>query len=288
MFVSVLLYYFVIKPISLLPHFILYRLSDFLFVIFYYIIPYRKKVVVDNLTQSFPEKSKQEIRKITKKFYLNFTDIMVESLKNFSISKKQVYKRFEAHGVEILDKCIAQGKSVILCGGHFANWEFWAVAATKDIKHPLYALYTKLSNPFFDNKMRSSRGKFGLRLISTKEFPVFLEENIDKAPFVTVFGFDQSPHRASKAVWVNFLGRDTAAQFGPERYSKKHDLPVVYGHLDRTKRGYYSIKYELVTDTPNSFEHGKLLQKLYDILEKDVRQKPHLWLWTHKRWKHKR
>src|SRR5690606_4655073 len=120
------LYYLVMKPISLLPHFLLYRLSDFIFLVFYYVIPYRKKVVLDNLRKSFPEKDEKEIQAICKKFYRHFTDLLLESLKNFSITRKQVVKRYRSVNTQLLDRLHNEGKSMILCGGHFANWEFWA------------------------------------------------------------------------------------------------------------------------------------------------------------------
>ncbi|HEY8402985.1 MAG TPA: hypothetical protein VIK71_00115 [Flavobacteriales bacterium] len=287
-FFSALLYYLVMKPISLLPHFLLYRLSDFIFLVFYYVIPYRKKVVLDNLRKSFPEKDEKEIQAICKKFYRHFTDLLLESLKNFSITRKQVVKRYRSVNTQLLDRLHNEGKSMILCGGHFANWEFWAVAAAPDFKHPLYALYSTLSNPYFDRKMRASRGKYGLNLISTKKYSLFLKDHIHKMQFTSVFAFDQSPSNPSKAVWVNFLGRDTAAQFGAEKYAKDYNLPVVFGHQYKTARGYYEVHYELVTEDPNSFDHGALTQRLYEILEKDIRQNPHLWLWTHRRWKHSR
>ncbi len=125
-------------------------------------------------------------------------------------------------------------------------------------------------------------------MISTKEYTLFLKNHIGSMQFTSVFGFDQSPSNPEKAVWINFLGRDTAAQFGAEKYAKEFDLPVVFGHLDKTKRGHYSVHYELITQSPLDFEHGMLTQKLYDTLEKDIRQQPYLWLWTHKRWKHSR
>lgn len=287
-FFSALLYYLVIKPISLLPFFLLYRVSDGVFLLFYYVIPYRKKVVLDNLRRSFPEKTKEEINRIGLRFYRHFADLVLESLKNFSISEKQVEKRFLSTGTEIIEKYHSQGKGMMICGGHYANWEFWALAAARDFKHPIYALYTRLTNPFFDQKMKQTRGKFGLELISTKDYRQFMAQNAGKTQFSSVFGFDQSPSNPDKAVWVNFLGRDTAAQYGVEKYAKEYKLPVIYGHLKKVSRGHYSIHYALVTDTPADFEKGMLIQRLYEILEKDIREKPEYWLWTHKRWKHHR
>jgi len=272
----------------MLPHWMLYGVSDFLFVTLFYIMPYRKKVVMDNLTKSFPEKSPSEIRSICRKFYHHFTDLVIESLKNFSISEKEVNKRMLGTGLETLEMLHNKGKSIILCGGHYANWEFWALACSSHFKHPVYALYTKLTNPFFEKKMKASREKYGLKMIPTKEYSQFLKDNITKIQFTSVFGFDQSPSNPDRAVWITFLGRDTAAHFGAEKYAKEYNLPVVFGHKRKLSRGCYSVHYELVTENPNSFAHGELTQRLHDILEKNIRETPQYWLWSHKRWKHKR
>jgi len=243
---------------------------------------------MDNLTKSFPEKSPAEIKKICRKFYRHFTDLVVESLKNFSISEKEVNERIIGQGLEVLEMLHNKGKSIIVCGGHFANWEFWALASSSHFKHPLYALYTRLTNPFFEAKMKTSREKYGLIMIPTKDYSQFLKENVTKTQFSSVFGFDQSPSNPERAVWINFLGRETAAHFGAEKYAKEYNLPVVFGHQNKISRGRYTVNYELVTEEPNSFDHGQLTQRLHDILEKDIRKTPELWLWSHKRWKHKR
>lgn len=285
MFFSKLLYYLVLKPISVLPHWMLYGVSDIFFVILFYIIPYRKKVVLANLRKAFPEKSEKEINSICRKFYHHFTDLVIESVKNFSISKKEVNRRMVGLGLEVMKSLHDQGKSIVLCGGHFANWEFWALASASHVPHTPYALYTKLSNDYFEKKMKESREKYGLRMIRTTHYSQFLKENVSKLQFTSIFGFDQSPSNADRAVWINFLGIDTASHFGAEKYAKEYNMAVVYGHLTKISRGNYTVRYELVTSDPNSFAHGELTQRLYDILEKDVRQNPHLWLWSHKRWK---
>jgi len=285
---SALLYYLVIKPVSLLPYFILYRLSDVLFVVFYYLIPYRKKVVISNLKRSFPEKNPSEIEKICKQFYRHFCDLVLESLKNFSIRPEQIQQRMTSGDTSLIQQLEAQGKSIILCGGHYGNWELWAVAAPRYFHHPLVAIYKQLSKKYFDRKMKASRGKFGLLLVATHKYATYLHTHISQAPFTSVFAFDQSPGNPEKAVWVNFLGQETAAQFGAEKYAKEYDLPVVFGHISKPARGKYHVTYSLVTLHPKSFDHGALTQELHSILEKDIQKNPSLWLWTHKRWKHTR
>jgi KDO2-lipid IV(A) lauroyltransferase len=149
------------------------------------------------------------------------------------------------------------------------------------------AIYKRLSNPYFDGKMRSTRGKFGLELVSTKETGEWLHRHQQELYF-SVFAIDQSPSNPRKAHWIDFLGQETACLFGTEKYAKEFNLAVVFGHLRKLSRGKYAIDYELVTLDPGSYEHGKLTEQLSRMLEADIRKEPRYWLWSHKRWKHKR
>ncbi len=284
---SAALYILVIKPISLLPYRALYMLSDFFYLVFYHLIGYRKKVVRGNLTRSFPEKSDAEIRSIEKAFYRHFCDLVLESLKNFSADKGDLAARFEHRNTEVLDKLHAEGRSAILAGGHYGNWEMWALSAPPHFKHRLMAIYKRLSNPYFDEKMRTTRGKFGLELVSTKETDEWLRGH-QQDLFFSVFAIDQSPSNPRKAHWIEFLGQETACLFGAEKYAKEFNLAVVFGHLRKISRGKYAIDYELVTTDACSYEQGKLTEQLSRMLEADIRQEPRYWLWSHKRWKHKR
>lgn len=284
---SVLLYYLFLKPISLLPHWVLYRVSDFFYYVIYYIVGYRKKVVFRNLKNSFPEKSDAELVNIMKGFYSHFCDIVVESVKNFSISKQSAEKRMVTIDAEVMNRFAQQGRSVILAGGHYANWEFWAVAGPLDLKHNVVAIYKKLRNDYFDKKMQESRGKFGLKLVRTLETGEFIRNNHNNT-VAMVFGFDQSPANPKKCMWIKFLGQETGAMYGAEKYAKEFDMPIIYGEQSKLKRGHYQIKYELLTDNPKAFQEGELTQMMHDRLEQDIRKAPEYWLWSHKRWKHKR
>lgn len=284
---STLLYGLVIKPISLLPYRALYVLSDFFYWVLYRIVGYRKKVVRENLRLSFPEKKQSELLEIEKAFYRHFCDLVIESLKNFSASEQQLACRFEHRNTEVLDRLHAAGKSAILAGGHYGNWEMWALSAPPHFKHRLMAIYKRLSNRYFDQKMRATRGRFGLELVSTQETGAWLKENQSDL-FTAVFAIDQSPSNPRKAHWTTFLGRETACLFGAEKYAMEYDLPIVFGHLRKISRGKYAIDYELVTDTPRLYAHGELTNQMQRMLEADIRSEPRYWLWSHKRWKHKR
>lgn len=284
---SAALYRLVLKPISMLPYRALYLISDIFFVVFYYVIRYRRKVVRGNLTRSFPEKTITEIQQIERDFYRHFCDLVLESLKNFSVRSQDLSDRFRHENTQVLDQLYTERRSAILAGGHYANWEMWAVSAPPHFRHRLMAIYKRLSNRYFDQKMRETRGKFGLELVSTKETGEWLEANRHDLTF-SVFAIDQSPSNPRKALWLTFLGQETACLFGTEKYAREYNLAVVFGHLKKVGRGQYAIEYELVTKDAQAMEHGELTSRLQALLEVDIRKEPRYWLWTHKRWKHKR
>jgi KDO2-lipid IV(A) lauroyltransferase len=284
---NLLLYYLVIIPVSLLPFPLLYGFSDFLYLTIYYGVGYRKKVVLQNIRNSFPEKSEQECITISKKYYRHFCDLVVESLKAFTISEKQVAKRVVCTNPEVIDKYFDQKRSVIIAGGHYNNWEIFAVAVDALIKHSTVGIYTPLSNKFFDEKMRSTRSKYGLEMISTKEIKRFLNTNKHRLT-ATIFGSDQSPSNPKSAYWMTFLNQDTGVQFGAEKFAKEYNYPVIYGRLNKVKRGHYTLDFVDITDSPQTAAHGEIIEKITHLLEKDIQAAPQYWLWTHRRWKHKR
>ncbi|MDO9184820.1 MAG: lysophospholipid acyltransferase family protein [Bacteroidia bacterium] len=284
---NALLYYLVIIPISLLPFPLLYALSDGLYVLFYYMLGYRKKVVLQNIRNSFPDKTEKEHIEICKKFYRHFCDLVVESLKTFTISEKEVLKRVIFTNPEVIDKYFDQKRSVIIAGGHYNNWELFAVAVDALIKHKTVGIYKPLSNKYFDGKMRGTRSKYGLEMISTKEVKPFFDKHINVLT-ATIFGTDQSPSNPNNAYWMKFLNQDTGVLFGAEKFAKEYNYPVVYGRINKLKRGHYSLDFTVVTDTPTETAYGEITEKITLLLEKDIQAIPQYWLWTHRRWKHKR
>lgn len=284
---SRILYYGVIVPISLLPHPLLHGLSNFVFLIMYRVVGYRKQVVGDNLRGAFPEKSAEEIKAIERKFYRHFCDLILESLKNFTISEKQAKKRMIHRNPEIINNYAAQGRSSILVGGHYNNWELWAVEAGTTLDPLVVAIYKRLSNAYFDKKMRDSRGRHGLHLIPTKEVGLQLKALKDTVK-TTVYAIDQSPANPRKAYWMTFMGRETACYYGPEKYAREGNAPVIYAHCYKMKRGYYEVEYEVLFDQPENAEYGEVIREAGRMLEKTIHKAPEFWLWSHRRWKHSR
>lgn len=280
-------YYLLIKPLSLLPYSVLYFISDGLYYLFFYVIQYRKKVVIANLTHSFPAKTKAEILDLSKKFYRHFMDLVVESIKCFSITESQIKERFKTKSAAEINHYFDEGRSIIVVGGHYNNWEMYAMMMDRDIKHKTYALYAPLTNQFFDKKMRTSRGKFGLNMVSIKLADEFLKKGLS-IPSAYVFGSDQSPSNPNKCYWTTFLNQDTGVHFGVEKYAKEFNMPVFFGSIQKITRGHYEVIYTLITDKPKECAYGEITEKHVRMLEIDIVALPQYWLWTHRRWKHKK
>lgn len=285
-FISALFYYLLLLPISWLPLPALYVLSDLLFFFLFTVFGYRKKVVWENLRNSFPEKSEKELKLLMRKFYGHFCDVVVEGLKSFSISEKQLQKRVEAVNTELLEKYFRLNKSVILCTGHYGNWEWPAVAFIRHSSHKALGIYLPLKSKFFDTKLQETRSKFGMTLMSVKEVAQYFEDHKNERCSYG-FIFDQSPSNPKKGIWLKFLNQDTSVMTGVERYAVKYDYPVIYGKIIKLSRGKYRITYELVTDAPTQTKENEITEKIYRINEEIIRSAPEYWLWTHRRWKHR-
>jgi len=255
-FFSACFYYLLLYPLSLLPLGLLYGVADGLGWFFFNIVGYRKKVVVQNIRQSFPEKSEAEIQQIGKAFYDHLCTMMVESVKSFSMSKNELAKRLTYNGIEEIERFAQQGRSVILTAGHRHNYEWLVTGLDPVFKHQVVALYKPLNNPFFEKKVKQSRAQLGLKLESIYEIKERFADQLKKEPIAVVFAMDQSPSNPQSAYWMEFLKQDTAVLYGTEKYAREFDLPIFYAHLDKDKKGYYSARFELLTDTPNATHYG--------------------------------
>lgn len=282
-----LLYYLIIVPISLLPFPLLYLFSDFLFLVIYYITPYRKKLVLDNLRRSFPEKQEHELKVIRRHFYRHFCDLIVESLKTFTSSPASIRKRVELVNLELIDRLYREGKSVILATGHYANWEWPAITLPFHSEHTATGIYKKLSNRFFDLRLQQSRSRFGLKLMSTKEVASFFASHEKQ---LCTYGFinDQSPSDPRRGHWMKFLNQDTCMLMGVESYAVKYDFPVVYVMITKKRRGFYRLEYRMISEHPLNEPKYAITEACARMNESIIRKEPAFWLWTHRRWKHKR
>ncbi|MFC2123323.1 lysophospholipid acyltransferase family protein [Bacteroidota bacterium] len=281
------IFYFFTLLFALVPFRALQLLSNMFYFLFYYVIPYRKKVIRQNIERSFPNLSRTEQTKIIKGFYHNFCDILLEGIKGFSISKKDLQKRFVFVNPEVVNELCAKGQDVVSVGAHYANWEWGIMAAPLQLKHKLYAFYTPLTNKPIDTFMCENRRKWGTELVSKHEVKrVFGLKN--EEPAMYFFGADQSPRNPNRSHWMTFLNQDTACITGPEFFARRYRLPVVYFDVQRVKKGYYSVRLKVIEQDPANTGPGEITEKYMQTLEKHILNKPEDYLWSHKRWKHVR
>ncbi len=282
-----LLYYLLLVPISRLPFFVLYGLSNLLYVLIYRVFGYRKTMVRKNLANSFPNKTKEELREIEKAFYTHFCDILVEGIKNFTISETVAIKRMKVENPEVFEPYFKKGKSVILVGGHYNNWELFALAIPGQIKHIPMALYSPLKNEFWNEKISSSRSKYGLYMLRINAILEKIRKQKEEQ-FAIIFGNDQSPTRAQLAHFTTFLNQETAVAYGAERMAREFNIPIFAGSIFKVSRGHYKVIFSLVSEDHDNFKQGEITAAFTKYLEKDILSAPQYWLWSHNRWKHKK
>ncbi len=274
--------------LSLLPMPVLYLKSSAFYVFVYYLLGYRKNVVLANLRNSFPEKSEKEIEGIAKAFYKHFCDIIFETIKNASISEKELIKRckFTENAKKSFESYAGKKQTIIAVMGHCGNWEWNALGYQVQFDQPLLGVFHPLSNKPFNEFLLKWRSKFGSSIIPLKEFYPFLLKNKHRNFTIGLIA-DQSPSPES-AYWTTFLNQETPVFNGPEKIARKLNLPVVYVHVIKKGRGYYELDVKHIVEDPRSLEEGKLSELHVKYLEENIKEQPEIWLWSHKRWKHKR
>lgn len=279
-----LTYFLFVVPLSYLPLCILYRFSDLLYLLLITLIPYRKKVIEENIMRSFPEFSKSERAKLKRDFYKHFADLLIEGVKNLSISKVELEKRLILQNPEIMKDLFDKNKNVILVSGHFNNWEWLITAQSSLIPHKAFGIGMPLTNQFWDKKLMERRSRFGMSVIHAKNYKTELM-NYNEKPFAVLTLSDQAPADSTKSYWTDFLNQKTPVSFGTEFMANEFDLAVVYVIIHKIKRGYYSVELKLLSDKPKSLNYGYLTSNYTALLEKEIVQNPSQWLWSHKRWK---
>ena len=271
---------------SLLPFPVMYLFSDFIYVILYKLIGYRKQVVWTNLRNSFPEKSDDEINLITKNFYKYFCDLVLETLKTLTVSPKALRKHVKFEDISLFKKYYEEKKSVIIVMGHFGNWEIGGARFGIENIHTLFVIYHPLHNKYFDKLVYHMRTRLGNKLYSmndTLRGMVRDRNNLTATAFIA----DQTPSNLN-VYWTTFLNQDTPVFTGPEKIARKFNYPVVYVSVRRPKRGLYTVENQLVAEEPEKTADNEISEKFTRMLEKDIILQPEIWLWTHRRWKHKR
>ena len=286
-----IVYYFslpFIYLVAILPFPLLYLFSDFVYLLLYRLLGYRRKVVRQNLVKSFPEKNEEDIREIEKQFYRYFCDLFLETFKTLTISRENMVKHCEfiPETLAIFNQLAEEKQSFIVAMGHFGNWEWGGNTFSICCKHQLYVIYHPLSNKYFNGLIYRMRTRFGTRLISMKDTLRDMLKNREDLT-ATAFIADQAP-LPDRAYWMEFMNQDTPIFLGIEKIALKIRYPIVFITIRRVKRGYYKVFAERI-ELPSELQKSGTITEIYTRrLESDIRSQPENWLWTHRRWKHQR
>jgi len=272
--------------LTLLPLRVLYVVSDFLFLITYYVLGYRKKVVLKNLHNSFPDKDEKELKRITIRFYHYLCDYFLESVYLINMREKECNRRYVYKNAELIHKLASEGRSIIFATSHFGNWD-WAANLALNFHHKIYGIYKPLTSPVFNRlfiDLRAKYGAFSTPLLHT--IRVTLDSLKKKDLFALYLVADQRPLQKDLDYWTTFLNQETPILTGMEKLAKRFDLPVVFFNMKRIKRGYYEIDLELITETPASEAPYEITEKYVHKVEQLIWRQPECYLWSHKRWKY--
>jgi Kdo2-lipid IVA lauroyltransferase/acyltransferase len=274
--------------ISILPFPLFYLVSDGIYFLLYRVVGYRKKVVAQNLKNAFPKKTDTELKKIEKEFYHYLVDLFLETLKTLTISKAEAIKRchIKPEAKAIFDALYENKQPSILVMGHFGNWEWAGNSFSLIQKQQLYVIYHPLSNKQFDKLMYNMRTRFGSKLYAMRDTMREMIKNRNEIN-TTAFIADQTPAPES-AYWTTFLNQDTPVFWGTEKIAQKLNSPVVYVTINKLKRGYYEVSAEVLVKEPKLTKEGEISELHTRKLEKDILAQPEIWLWSHRRWKHKK
>ncbi len=285
---SFILIYPILWIVSLLPFRMLYMVSDFLYVLLYHLIGYRKKTVMDNLKLVFPKKSAIEHKRIAKAFYHHLCDMILEAIKSMNIRLEDMKARFKFTNIEVIKDFEKRNQSIALMCAHYGSWE-WIFILQAYTSHKTFAIYKRLNNKYFDALFKKIRARYDSYLITTKQTIEVLTENKKKG-LLTINGFvaDQSPKKNKAYHWNKFMGIEVPVHTGAEMLSKELKMPMVFFSVKRVKRGFYETTFQILTETPNEFENYQITDKFMSLVEKQIYQAPEYYLWTHKRWKHQR
>ena len=283
------LFYAVVWTLSWLPLTFLYGISYVLYGVVYRLVRYRRAVVRQNLTNSFPDKSLQEIKKIEKDYYLHLTDTFMETVKLLHISDEEMKKRMYFPNPEELGRFFEEGKSVVILLGHYGNWE-WIPSVYLNY-HDIVGgeLYRPLNNKYFDAFFLKLRSRFGtVNIPKNDALRAIVGYRRENKTFGLGFIADQTPSSNNLHYWAQFLNQDTPFLNGPERIARSGGYAVVYFDVQKLKRGYYRCDILTLTENAKETAENELTDRYVELFEKTILRNPAYWLWSHKRWKHKR
>jgi len=274
--------------ISKFPFWLFYKVSDLIFLLVYYVIGYRRKTVIQNLQLALPNKTMEEYKTISRRFYSHMCDMFLEMVKSISIPNEELKKRFTFTNIHEIERIRELNKSIILICGHYASYEWVNALQLYGLDYKGYGIYKKVQNPHFDKMAKDIRGRFDGELITSSQATKTIKSNQEKGILgVYAIVADQSPKLGRAKTWTQFMGTTVPIFMGSEKLAANLDMAVMYLHVEKKKRGFYEATFIPITDKAGQEPPFKITNKFLTELEKQIKEKPEYYLWTHKRWKHK-
>lgn len=279
------LFYPLLWIISRLPARIAYLISDFAFLIVYYLIGYRKKVIINNLKVAFPQKSDAELKLLCKKTTQHFCDSFIEVIMSMGLSHEEMRKRFVYTNLEVINDLRSQKRPIIVMFAHQASFE-WTMCLDGLVDYKIIAVYKPLANKYFNQLIVDIRQKFNSTLITMRQASSHISKSITSGE-MAMYGLvaDQSPARYRAQHFTRFFNKTSAVFMGSEKLAKTHDTAVVYLAVEKVKRGYYRASFHTITEYASQTDDWEITDQFFDLLEKQICEQPEYYLWSHKRWK---
>lgn len=275
-------------PLSILPLGLLYLLSSITYIVLNYIVRYRHNVVTKNLQNSFPEKSKRELRHLCNQYYWHLSQLAVEMIKMLTISRKHLHWRYRCANPELVNRYFDKGQSVILLSSHYNDWEWMVLELDSMFKHHGVGVGKANTNKVFEKLVNKARTRYGTEVVFADTVrDTFENYENNHIPTAYMMLSDQSPNNRNKCYVTDFLHQRTGFIFGGEHFARKYNLPIFYYKVVKERIGKYRIDVELITEQPNEMPIHSITQRYTELLEQTIREKPQFWLWSHKRWKFK-
>lgn len=284
-FLTSIIFFLFVLIIGILPFKCMYIFSDFIAWFLRRVMKYRHKVIHDNLTKSDLVLTEDQKKEFIRQVYTNLSDIILEGIKSFTMTRKSVLKRHKVLNPDLVETYYRNKQSLILVTGHLGNWEWGSLSAGLQTPYHILGFYKPLKNKLLDRFLRWSRSRFGTTLAPIKKTSLSFQKHSNH-PTMYLMAADQSPSKIAYAYWTNFLGRKTAFLHGPEKHSRNNNYPLIFADIKRVKRGKYELELSVLEDNPSALSQGEITNLYAQKLDSIIRTNPANWLWTHRRWKH--
>lgn len=282
------IFLFFSRLITWLPYRHMFAAADILYVVLFYIIQYRKTVIIENLSLAFPEKSEKEIHRIRKKFYRHLSDLFIETVAMYFANERQMSRRFRLVNPELFREMHQKHPQVLLVLGHVNNWEY-LISAAPQIAVKGAVAYKPVSNRYFDHFYKKLRSRFGVTPFPMQQtLRQLLQDKKAGQHVMYALVADQRPTNKESHIWAEFLNQRTKVFYGPEKLARRFNFPVIYVDTYKTRRGHYAIEAKIISENPSDEPPYAITKTYLQMLQESILREPAHWLWSHKRWKKER